>query len=167
MQHDGLFGGQKLFRWGQEANIKKLTTKIRVYWADCDAAGILYYGNFFRFFEIAEEELYASVGKRRWDLFEQVEIGFPRAETWCRFRKPVLLGDLVAVTAWISRRSVKSLVLQYEMRRDGEPELIAEGSSILVCVKRPEFHAIPIPQAFLDMMRDFLPPRTARSGESK
>ena len=153
--------------WGQEANIKKLTTKIRVYWADCDAAGILYYGNFFRFFEIAEEELYAAVGQRRWDLYEELHIGFPRAETSCRFRKPVLLGDLVAVTAWISRRSEKSLVFQYEMRRDGESELLAEGSSILVCVKHPEFHAIPIPQSILRLLHDYLPSRTARSSESK
>ncbi|MBI4441878.1 MAG: acyl-CoA thioesterase [Acidobacteria bacterium] len=167
MQQDGLFGGQEILSCGQEANIKKLTTKIRVYWADCDAAGILYYGNFFRFFEIAEEELYASVGQRRWNLYEEFHIGFPRAETWCRFRKPVLLGDLVEVTAWISRRSEKSLVFQYEMRRDGESELLAEGSSILVCVKRPEFHSVPIPQEILHLLHDYLPPRTARSSESK
>ena len=44
----------------KEAAIRKFTTKIRIYWSDCDPAGIAYYGNFFRWYEMAEEELFGA-----------------------------------------------------------------------------------------------------------
>jgi len=32
--------------------------RLQTYWCDCDPAGIVYFGNFFRLFEQVEEELY-------------------------------------------------------------------------------------------------------------
>ena len=56
---------------------QRFTTKIRIYWSDCDPAGIAYYGNFFRWFEMAEEELFLSLGLSRTDIFRQYSIGLP------------------------------------------------------------------------------------------
>ncbi|HEY7680612.1 MAG TPA: thioesterase family protein [Terriglobia bacterium] len=138
---------------------------MRVYWSDCDPAGIMYYPHFFRFFEIAEEDLFASLGLPRPQVMERYKIGFPRVETWARFRKPANQGDLVALTIWIERRTEKSLLYCYEVRRDGETDLIAEGSSWLVCVKRPEFHPAPLPPEVLELLKDYLPPISRRSRE--
>lgn len=147
----------------KEAAIKKFTTHIRVYWSDCDAAGITYYGNFFRYFEMAEEELFCSLGHPRPELMKQHQMGFPRVETWARFRKPANQGDLLEVSTWIERRTEKSLLYCFEARRDGESELVAEGSYWVVCVSRPQFHPIPVPQAVLDVLKDYLPPVSRRS----
>ena len=64
----------------REAAIKKFSTNIRIYWSDCDPAGIAYYGNFFRWFEIAEEELFLTLGFSRTDVMRRYQIGFPRVE---------------------------------------------------------------------------------------
>ena len=140
----------------REATIKKFTTKVRVYWSDCDPAGILYYGNFFRFFEIAEEELYYALGWSRVDVLHQLEVGFPRVEAACKFYKPARQGDLMEVTTWIARRSQKSMLFHFEMRREKDPELAAEGHYTVVCVNR-QFRPIPLPPELLELLREYLP----------
>ena len=150
----------------REAAIKKFTTRIRVYWADCDSAGILYYGNFFRYFEIAEEELYFSLGRPRVDIFNGLQVGFPRVETWCKFFKPARHGDLMVVTVWIGRRTEKTLLFQFELRRDGDTELAAEGGYTVVCVDRKRFQSIPLHSQVLEILQDYLPPATASTGKA-
>ena len=41
-----------------------------------------------RFFELAEEELYCSLGQSWPDVYYSLGVGFPRVELWCRYRKP-------------------------------------------------------------------------------
>jgi len=125
----------------------------------------MYYGNFFRFFEIAEEELFASLGRPRPDLFGQLGVGFPRVEAWCRFRKPAAQGDMVEVSTWIDRRTERSLLFCFEVRREGESDLVAEGSYWVVCVNRHEFRSMTVPPEVLDLLKDYLPPLSRRSRE--
>jgi acyl-CoA thioester hydrolase len=146
----------------REANIKKFRTKIRIYWSDCDAAGIAYYGNFFRFFEMGEEELFYSLGQSRPEIYRKHQIGFPRVETWCRYHKPARLGDLLEITVWIGRRSLRSIQFCFELRRDGELDLVAEGNYSLVCVNR-EFQPVPLPGDLLRLLGDYLPPASERT----
>ena len=145
----------------QEATIKRFTTKVRVYWSDCDAAGILYYANFFRFFEVAEEELYRSLGWPRVDILRDLQVGFPRVETWAKFLKPARQGDLMEVTTWIGKRTNKSMHFHFEVRREGDPELATEGNYTVVCVNR-QFQPIPLPPVLIERMGDYLPPLTQR-----
>jgi acyl-CoA thioesterase FadM len=44
------------------AELKKFTIEERVRWGDVDAARIIFYGAYIRFFEFAETELFRSVG---------------------------------------------------------------------------------------------------------
>ena len=41
---------------------QKFTIEERVRWGDVDAANIIFYGSYIRFFEIAETELFRAVG---------------------------------------------------------------------------------------------------------
>ncbi len=152
-------------RWRDsgEAPIKKFTTKRRVYWSDCDSAGILYFGNFFRFMEVAEEELFYSLGHPRVDIYSSLHFGLPRAEVWCRYLKPARQGDLMEITIWIERRTEKSLLFHFEMRREGDTELAAEARYAVVCVDLRQFRPIPLPAEIIKLLRDYLPPKTARA----
>ena len=158
-------GRQRNCSRSEEAAIKKFTTKIQVYWFDCDPAGIMYYGNMFKYFEMAEEDLYASLGRPRAQVFAEEKIGFPRVEAWARFRKPAPHGAWIVVTTWIEKRTEKSLLYCFEVRRDGEHDLVAEGSYWVVCVQRPEFQPVPLPPRVLELLKDYLPPVSRRSRE--
>lgn len=132
-----------------------------MYWSDCDSAGIAFYGNFFRFFEMAEEELYLAQGRSRTSIYHDLQVGFPRVETWCRYHKPARLGDLLEVTVWISHRTRRSLRFNFELRRDGEAALVAEGNYTIVCINR-QFHPIVFPSELLELLADYIPPFTQR-----
>jgi len=136
-----------------------------VYWFDCDPAGIMYFGNFFKYFEIAEEELFASLGLPRAQIFEKKKVGFPRVEAWARFRKPAPHGATVEITLSIEERTEKSLLYCFEARLDGHSELIVEGSYWVVCIQRPEFRPIPMLPEVLELLKDYLPPISRRSRE--
>jgi len=144
-----------------EAKIKTFTTKFRVYWADCDAAGIVYYGNFFRFFEIGEEEFFLSLGHSRPELYYRLQVGFPRAETMCRYYKPARMGDVIEMKVWIGRRTRRTLKFYFELVRQDDRVLIAEGNYTIVCVNR-QFQPVPLPEELLQLMADYLPPMTER-----
>ena len=144
-----------------EAKIKKFHTKVRVYWCDCDAAGIAYYGNFFRFFEIAEEDLYVAAGGSRPEIFNRLQVGFPRVETSCRFYQPARMGDVLDIAVSIPKRTRRSMQFCFELRREGESALVATGNYSIVCVNR-KFQAVPFPEELLQMLAEFLPPVTER-----
>lgn len=123
----------------------------------------MYFANFFKYFEIAEEELFASLGWPRAEIFAQKSIGFPRVESWARFRKPSPHGDRIEVTLWIERRTEKSLLYCFEVRPEGKPDLLVEGSYWVVCIQRPEFRPIPLPPDVEALLKDYLPPVSRRS----
>src|ERR1051326_3452300 len=54
--------------------------RVQTYWSDSDAAGIVFFPNYFRFFEQAEEELFRSGGKQRQAMLEAHHVWMPRVE---------------------------------------------------------------------------------------
>src|SRR5438067_13857534 len=52
------------------------TWTVRVYYEDTDAAGIVYYVNYLKFFERARTEWLRSLGIRQQDLLDQEGVGF-------------------------------------------------------------------------------------------
>jgi acyl-CoA thioesterase FadM len=97
----------------------------------------------------------------------QYKIGFPRVEIWTRFRKPLPEGSLIEITLWIAKRTQTALVFNVEIRREGESEIAAEAHYRLVCVRRPEFKPVPIPEEVLHLLRDYVPPLSKHSPEHK
>src|SRR3989442_1060926 len=50
-----------------------------VRWSDVDFAGIICYGAYLRFFEIAETELFRTAGLAYRDVFDRYDVWFPPA----------------------------------------------------------------------------------------
>lgn len=117
-----------------------------VRWGDVDLAGIICYGSYVRFFEIAETELFRAVGFPFSRLFEQFDFWLPRAALHFEFRKPALLDERLDVETWVSKVGTSSLRLQFEVRKSAaERELTAEGYAVLVAVRRSDLRPIPLP----------------------
>ncbi|HZG51948.1 MAG TPA: hypothetical protein VEZ40_07425, partial [Pyrinomonadaceae bacterium] len=57
----------------------KYRIKERVRWGDVDAARIIFYGAYIRFFEIAETELFRAVGLPYGRMFDELDVWLPRA----------------------------------------------------------------------------------------
>ncbi|HEY4575959.1 MAG TPA: thioesterase family protein, partial [Thermoanaerobaculia bacterium] len=88
-----------------------------VRWSDVDLAGIIFYGSYVRFFEVAETELFRAAGLPFSRLFEDFDLWLPRAALHFEFRRPARLDDLLDLEMWISKIGNTSLRLQFEVYR--------------------------------------------------
>ena len=70
---------------------------------DVDAAGIIFYGAYIRFFEIAETELFRSVGLPYTVMFEELDLWLPRRHLECDFLRPAKLDDMLEVAVCVGR----------------------------------------------------------------
>jgi len=124
----------------------------RVRWIDCDGAHIIYYGAYIRFFEIAETEMYRSIGLPYAIAFQTIE-GFPvRAEYHCQYYAPALLDDVMDIEIWISHWGTTSYTIGFEFRRAETGAPLAGGYCRVVMVDRTHKQPTPIP----DILRERL-----------
>jgi YbgC/YbaW family acyl-CoA thioester hydrolase len=128
-----------------------------VRWEDIDAAGIINYQAYLRFFGLAEAELLRSAGLSYKFLFESLGIWLPRVRVECNFLEPVKLDDLLVVEAYFSKIGRTSVHLDFEVRRKAEPaDLTATGRYVLVCVRQKEFTPVPVPEELRTRVRSFV-----------
>jgi acyl-CoA thioester hydrolase len=135
---------------------KRFTIEEHVRWSDIDSAGIIYYGQFLRFFEIAETELFRAVGLPYSEVFDRFDIWLPRVQIHFDFRKPLVLDDPIDVSAYAGRFGNKSLTLRFEVSKKNETDLVAEGHVVLACVSRSTFKSTSIPSEIVEALKPYL-----------
>ena len=136
---------------------QKFTIEERVRWGDVDAARIIFYGAYIRFFEIAETELFRFVGLHYGTMFDEMKIWLPRVHLECDFRRAASLDDLLEVSVYVGRFGTKSMRLNFEVRRNGTEEIVATAHFVLAAVNQDTFETVPIPAE----LRNKLAPYTA------
>jgi YbgC/YbaW family acyl-CoA thioester hydrolase len=124
----------------------KFCIEERVRWGDVDAARIIFYGAYIRFFEFAETELFRAVGLPYGVMFDELDVWLPRAHLECDFMRAAQLDDLLEVCAYVGRFGTKSMRLDFEVRRVGESEPVAVAHFVLVAVRRHTFESVSVPE---------------------
>ena len=143
----------------------KFRIEERVRWGDVDAARIIFYGAYIRFFEFAETELFRAVGLPYSVMFDELDVWLPRAHLECDFRRAAELDDLLEVSVFVGRIGRSSLRLNFEVRRKGEDELIAEAHFVLVSVRRDTFETVPVPVELRRRLAPYSNPAAPENGE--
>ena len=115
---------------------------VRVYWEDTDAAGIVFYANYLKFFERARTEWLRGFGFGQEEL-RRDGVAFVVSETSLRYRRPARLDDLIEVSVAVVHLGQASLHIAQEARRAGE--LLADGTIRIGCVELGTFRPCRIP----------------------
>jgi 4-hydroxybenzoyl-CoA thioesterase len=103
-----------------------MTTEIEVRFGDCDPAGIVFYGNFFSWYDHALWSAFAARGFLRAGLRERYGVvGWPLISTESRFLAPTREGDRLLVVPRIARWGRTSFEVAHRVTRGDTP--IAEG----------------------------------------
>jgi acyl-CoA thioester hydrolase len=104
--------------------------QVRVTYADTDKMGVIYYANYFRYFEQGRTELMRSLGLRYRDLEVQRKLFIPAVETGCKYLGPTRYDDLLIVRTWISSLGRASIAFEHEiMNKELGDKKIATGFS--------------------------------------
>jgi len=135
-----------------------------VRWSDVDAAGIIFYGSYVRFFELAETELFRAAGLSYATMFDIFDMYLPRVQVHTEFHYPARLDDSLRVAAYIGKVGTSSITMNFEVLHLATGRLSAHGHLVLVAVDRAALRPKPLPRAFVDSLAPFiLSPDDARA----
>ncbi len=126
-----------------------------VRWSDVDFAGIIFYGAYVRFFEIAETELFREAGLPYKDVFDRFDIWLPRAHLDCDFKYPARLDDRLRVAAYFTRFGTSSIGINFDVVVASANRLAAAGHEVLVCTNRKTLKSRPLPAELRAMLEPF------------
>jgi YbgC/YbaW family acyl-CoA thioester hydrolase len=118
---------------------------LRVHWADTDAAGVVWFGNFFRFFEAAEDELFRALGRTRVELTREFGVVMPRVNASCRFRSPARAEEVLEIGIAVTTMTARRIGYRFEVRERDTARLVAEGEYSVACVRTDTFAAVEFP----------------------
>lgn len=134
-----------------------------VRWSEVDAAGIIFYGSYVRFFELAETELFRSVGLPYSIVFDKYDLYLPRVQVHSEFHYPARLDDQLRVAAYFGRIGTKSITLNIDVIHLGQQRLAAEGHLVLVATDRQALKSKPLPTDLVATLKPYtLSKREAR-----
>ncbi len=131
------------------------TMEVTVGWGDCDPAGIVFYPNYFRWFEEATWNFLEGAGVSMETLMTKYgTVGLPTAGAQSKFLSPCRFRDRLEIRSGISAWREARLEITHEVTRDGK--LIAEGVETrfwgsVESTDPLKMKAEPIPQEFIDV----------------
>lgn len=128
----------------------------RVRWSDVDAAGIICYGAYLRFYEIAETELFRAAGEPYHRVFERYDVWLPRVHIESDFSRPAFLDDLLRVCCGVERIGRTSLHLGFRVDRGAER--VARARFVMACVRRADLAKSPLPASLVEALSRFAAP---------
>ena len=110
----------------------EMRLRRRVQFSETDAAGIVHFTCFFRYFEDAEHALWREAGLSIHP--EHSPIGWPRIFASCEFRRPLKFEQEFDVAVRIVEMTRRTISYAGEITRDGET--VATGQWRIACVTK-------------------------------
>lgn len=127
---------------------------FRVSWTDTDAAQVVHFPNYFKFFEKAEEEFYRHLGFNVVDFAER-GIWLPRVEAFCQYKKPAKFNDLLEVELSIDELKDKFVKYSFKIFNKDSKILLANGYVIVVAADKQTGKATQIPKEIADKLKPY------------
>jgi acyl-CoA thioester hydrolase len=133
----------------------KGTTDVRVRYADTDQMKFVYYGKFFEYFEQGRSDLLRSIGLP-YTRVEEMGLILPVVEAHAAYKKSAKYDDLIHIVTILRETPVARVRLDYEVYREGEPDLLAEGYTIHSFVNASTGKPTRAPAQFLEAIEKAL-----------
>jgi acyl-CoA thioester hydrolase len=132
-------------------------TRIRVRYAETDQMGVVYYANFFIWFEIGRVELLRQLGFQYKEMEIDDDCHIPVVEANCRYKSPSRYDDelLLETTVLALRRTVIKFGYRLFRLENQALTLLAEGETTHVTVNR-SMRKVRLPQKYVAVLEQFL-----------
>ncbi len=108
--------------------------RVRVIYGDTDQMGMVYYGRYLRYFEIARTELLRQAGATYRAFEEASGLRLPVVEACVHYRQPARYDDELGLFTAVSKLGGASARFGYEIRRLPDGALLADGHTVHACV---------------------------------
>jgi acyl-CoA thioester hydrolase len=131
-------------------------TRVRVRYAETDQMGVVYYSNYFVWFEIGRVELLRQLGFDYKHMELEDDCWIPVVDASCRYMAPALYDDILTIHTEVAalRRSV--LKFRYRVIRVADKRLLAEGETVHV-ITDSKLKSKELPQKYADGLKSLRP----------
>jgi len=133
------------------------TLSVIVQWGDCDPADIVFYPNYFRWFDSASRMYFEQILPPKRTLLERYGIvGFPIVDASARFMRPSSYGDAIEFQSTVEKWDERRFTVLHRGLRNGE--VLLEGRELRVVGRQHPEHAgrlqsVPIPEEIVAAFR--------------
>jgi tol-pal system-associated acyl-CoA thioesterase len=124
---------------------------VRVYFENTDAGGVVYHGEYLKFFERARTEWLRHLGFDHQALAKSHRIVFVVTQAAVDFVKPAKLDDPLAVSVQLESLGKVRCVFMQEIRR--EDDLLVRAKITVACVTGDTLKPAEIPDALRRKMQ--------------
>ena len=130
--------------------------RIMIEFGDCDPADIVFYANYFRWFDECTSALFAAAGLPVRHLFQSYGVkGIPIVDARARFIAPSTYGEELEVESGVTEWRKSSFVVTHKFFRKGELRL--EGREIRVWAaahptEAQRMKAVPLPEEVIEKL---------------
>lgn len=114
-------------------NTRESACRVRVRYAETDKMGVVYYANYFVWFEVGRTELLRTLG---WS-YSQMEndgITLPVIEAHCEYRQPARYDDELEIRTRARVVSPVRIEFQYDAVRVADQVVAATGATVHVFI---------------------------------
>lgn len=110
-------------------------SRVRVRYAETDQMGVVYYSNYFVWFEVGRTDLLRSAG---WSYREMETDGYtlPVIDAQCAYRESAKYDDEIEVQTTGSMVSPVRIQFSYEVVRSADQKTLATGSTVHATIDR-------------------------------
>jgi acyl-CoA thioester hydrolase len=110
-------------------------TEVNVRFSEVDSMGIVWHGNFIRYFEDGREAFGKKHGISYMEMYEKGYM-VPLVSVDCQYKKYVRYGETLRVETQFINQMAAKIVYQYKVFQKDSGDLVAEGESVQVFVTR-------------------------------
>jgi acyl-CoA thioester hydrolase len=128
-------------------------TKIRVYYQDTDKMGVVYYGNYARYYEIGRTEMIRDLGYS-YRQMEEEGIMLPARSLKINYFKSAYYDDLLTVRTIVDTIPKVKFPIKTEIYNE-KGELINSGETVLVFFSAKTNKPVAAPKFFVDGMMKY------------
>lgn len=119
-------------------------TTIRVRYAETDQMGVVYYANFFVWFEVARVELMRQMGfsYKQMEIEDDSFVVVARAS--CTYKQPATFDDVLRIRTRVSESRRRTIAFTYEIFNDAAGALVATGETLhVICDRKGRPKSLP------------------------
>lgn len=128
-------------------------TRIRVRYAETDQMGIVYHSNHFIWFEVGRVEFLRQLGFTYKDMELEDGCHIAVVDARCRYKAPARYDEEVVVRTFLKSFRDTMIHFGYELRRDTDNTLLAEGETTHIVIDR-DMKVTPMPRKYVEVFRE-------------
>jgi acyl-CoA thioester hydrolase len=129
-------------------------TEIRVRYADTDQMQFAYNGKYLEYFEVGRTELLRSTGLS-YKIVEKEGYQLPLVEAHLKYDSPAYYDDVLIIEASVNEIPKLIMRINYRIFRKGNNELVVEGYTEHVFIKKDSKKPVRPPQFYLDAIKKY------------